>query len=585
MLIAVAGLAPGAGASTTALAVAALWPGPERVIMLEADPRGGSLADRCGGDPERGLASLTAAAGETGILTATDLEAHLQRHPSGISYLAAPTAPDHVAEALTRPISCDRALARESVVIADCGLAHADSAAAPLLAHADLLLLVARTDDLTALRTVGELATRYARAAVVLVGDPRPAPANLDAEVLGFLPCDESAAAALLDGRIPLQRNSVAAASALATLVHARVVPPVDRTWTPWRREGRSRFARDHMPRVYAINYAPPGRTELRPVTHRSHPPVPVPTYAPQPTVLVAESPSCSEPLIAQSDTVLAPCATLLRESADPAPMVTVALFGPLGVTWRASSAAAGQPPSGTEVTVALQRRSRELLALLALHPAGLTRAQLIDTLWGQRCPHRPTNALHTALGRIRTAFADASGGTAGQILLSDSGRYRLDSSRVTVDYTAFTDALASHRRAVTEADRRSACERIVGLAAAGTLAADLEADWLEPIRQHARREALAAVGALAQILVINDPRATLHLLSTAVGIDPHNEHLYRDMMRLHARLGEHHAIANTMALLTRRLADIGEKPSRETRDIAHQLHPTHTRIRTTRKK
>ncbi|WP_405135092.1 hypothetical protein [Nocardia sp. NBC_01388] len=578
MLIAVAGLAPGSGASTAALAIAALWPGPERVIVLEADPRGGCLAERCGGDPERGLASLTAAADETGTLTATDLEAHLQRHPSGIAYLAAPTAPEAVAEALTTPISCDRVLARESVVIADCGLVQADSAAAPLLTHAALLVLVARTGDLAALRGVGELTARYPRAVVVLVGDPRPAPLGVAAEVFGWLPYDESAAASLLYGLIPLGRSSIAAVRPLAINVRARIAAPVARVWSPWRRASRLRFARDQVPRVYPVNHAAVGRAESRPVTHRPHPPVSASIAAPLPTTV--ESLRCSETLGTQSNAVLAPCATLTRETGDPASMVTVSLFGPLRVTWRASCAASDRQGSGAEVTVRLQRRSRELLALLALHPAGLTRAQLIDTLWSHQCPHRPTNALHTALGRIRAAFAAASAGTADQIVLYDSGRYHLDPTRVTTDYTAFTGALTSHRRAVTEADRRTACERIIGLAAAGTLAADLEADWLEPIRQHARREALAAVGALAQILVTDDPHATLHLLSTGVGIDPHNEHLYRDMMRLHARLGEHHAIADTLALLTRRLASIGEKPSRDTRDLAHQLHPPHTRMR-----
>ncbi|WP_459962266.1 AfsR/SARP family transcriptional regulator [Nocardia sp. IFM 10818] len=589
MLIAVAGLAPGSGVSTTALAVAALWPGSERVIVLEADPRGGSLAHRCGGDPERGLASLTAAAGETGVLTATDLEPHLQHHPSGIAYLAAPTEPERVLEALARPISCDPTLAQELVVIADCGLADAAAATAPLLAHANLLLLVARAGELVP-STIDALTNRYPRSAVVLLGDTSITPrVDLDAAILGWLPYDESVADTLLDGRIPLRRNSVvAAAQTLAAAVHVRVgavlAPPVARGWTPWRRGVRTR--RHRAPRVYAINHASLGQTSARLAVHRPHPSVAASIPVPQPSEPpVAEPVVRSEPLVPQADTVLAPYAPLAAEPADPAPMVTVELFGPLRVTWRASRAAVEQSAPGAEITVPLQRRSRELLALLALHPEGLTRAQLIDTMWRQRCPNRPTNALHTALGRLRTAFADASGGTAVEIVLSDSGRYRLDSTRVAVDYTAFTDALASLQRAATDTERRDACERTIGLAAAGTLACDLEADWLEPIRQHARQEALAAVGALAQILVIDDPRATLRLLRIAVGIAPHNEYLYHDMMRLHARLGEHHAIADTLALLTHRLADIGEKPSRETRDIALQLHPKRTRIRNIEKK
>ncbi|MBF6238714.1 winged helix-turn-helix domain-containing protein [Nocardia otitidiscaviarum] len=590
MLIAVAAVASRSGVSSTALAVAALWPGPERVIVVEADPRGGSLALCCGGDPERGLASLTAAADETGTITGTDLNAHLQRHPSGVEYLAAPTAPERVSTALTHPIAGDYTPAHAPLLlIADCGIASADSAAAPLLAHADLLLLVTRApgDDLA--RQLRELRIRYPRATAVLVGDPRTASTGLRTGMLGWLPCDESAATDLLEGRILLRRSVFAVgARALADAVRARLdVPataPVARAWTPWRRGGRARTRRDRTtPRVYTIDCRPLGDTGNGPAT-RAHPPAatPAPTPAAPSVPAAVESRADahigSEPLAEQPDTVLAPCAPLAGAAADPAPMVTVRLFGPLRVICQASTGTGGQSSSGAEITARLQPRSREILALLAVHPDGLTRTQLIDTLWGRCCPHRPTNALHTALGRLRAALAEASGGAAGLVLV-DSGRYRLDTSRVEVDYAAFTDAVRRRRYAATDSDRRETCERIISLAAGGTLAADLEAGWLHSIRQYVRHEAIAAVGALAQTLAIDDPRATVHLLATAMSIDPHNEDLYRDMMRLHARLGEHHAIAETLELLTRRLADIGEKPSRETRAVAHHLHTKHSRV------
>jgi hypothetical protein len=53
------------------------------------------------------------------------------------------------------------------------------------------------------------------------------------------------------------------------------------------------------------------------------------------------------------------------------------------------------------EITGMLQPRTKELLALPALHPDSATRETLISALWGQDPRARPTSALHTALSRM----------------------------------------------------------------------------------------------------------------------------------------------------------------------------------------
>ncbi|WP_228541291.1 bacterial transcriptional activator domain-containing protein [Nocardia sp. XZ_19_369] len=103
-------------------------------------------------------------------------------------------------------------------------------------------------------------------------------------------------------------------------------------------------------------------------------------------------------------------------------------------------------------------------------------------------------------------------------------------------------------------------------------LAADLDAGWLAPLREATRRDAIAALAALTQTLLGTDPGGAALWLENGLVIDPYNELVYRDLLRLHARLGEHHAIDDTLALLTRHLAGIGEKPSRETYALARHL-------------
>jgi hypothetical protein len=76
-----------------------------------------------------------------------------------------------------------------------------------------------------------------------------------------------------------------------------------------------------------------------------------------------------------------------------------------------------------------------------------------------------------------------------------------------------------------------------------GCLAEGVDAEWIEAPREATRRDALDAVAALARALVNSDPQRTLDLLETARAFDPHNELLYRDIMRLQHRLGHLDAI------------------------------------------
>ena len=55
-------------------------------------------------------------------------------------------------------------------------------------------------------------------------------------------------------------------------------------------------------------------------------------------------------------------------------------------------------------------------------------------------------------------------------------------------------------------------------------------------------------------------------------GLNPYNELLYRDMMRLQARLRRLDAIPRTLTLLTTRLAELDEHPSPHTVQLAQHL-------------
>jgi DNA-binding SARP family transcriptional activator len=223
------------------------------------------------------------------------------------------------------------------------------------------------------------------------------------------------------------------------------------------------------------------------------------------------------------------------------------------------------------EVTGVFQPRTRELLMFLAIHPDGAGRDSLAAALWPDSPPGRLGNTLHTALSRLRRAVRTATHGHLDTVVVTAQGRYRLAPDLVAVDYTRFVRAQTDRRIASTPQDRRAALQTMIDTYT-GPLAEGMSAAWLDPVREALRRDALDAVGALARVLVGTDPEQTVELLEIARAFDPFNELLYRDIMRLQARLGRLDAIPRTLALLTTRLAELDEHPSPVAVHLSEQL-------------
>jgi DNA-binding SARP family transcriptional activator len=250
--------------------------------------------------------------------------------------------------------------------------------------------------------------------------------------------------------------------------------------------------------------------------------------------------------------------------------LITISVLGALRVQWHPEA------EKEREITGALQPRTQELLVLLALHPGGTTRDTLVSVLWGEDPPARPTNALHTALARMRRDLGEVTGGAVTDIALVDNGHYRLDPAVVRVDYWRFENAMLARRAAATDAERVAAYREVVD-SYGGPLAEGMsKIEWSEPAREAIRRDAIDAVSGLARALVDQDPQQTLDLLEVARAFDPHNELLYRDIMRLQERLGLIDAIPRTLTLLTTRLAEVNNRPSEHAIGLATRLRQRH---------
>lgn len=226
-VVALASVKASPGVTTSLLALAATWPAQRPLLLVDADPDGGSLAARFGLPTEPGLTSLAAAARRT--LRAGELDRHTQPLPGGVPALVGPAGAEHASRALQLvgvPLATALRSDPEREVLVDCGRLRAGSPAAQLAAAADVLVLVARPrlDELQHLQpALPRLVAGGARPALLLVGDGPYQPAEvadaLDVPVLEVLPHD-SAAADLLSG----QRRRAGRLERAALLRAARAV-------------------------------------------------------------------------------------------------------------------------------------------------------------------------------------------------------------------------------------------------------------------------------------------------------------------------------------------------------------------------
>lgn len=194
------------GVTTSALALAAVWPQGRRVLVVEADPDGGVLSARCGLGPEPGLATLAVSGRRS--LDVDEFDRHLRPFPGeGVAVLVGPPSAEQSRRALdliASPLARLLGGLSGTDVLIDAGRLGPTTPAWPLVDAADAVLLVARPrlEELQLLpaRLRGLRAT-VRRVGVLLVGElPYPGEevaSALDVEVVGVLADDQRTAAAL----------------------------------------------------------------------------------------------------------------------------------------------------------------------------------------------------------------------------------------------------------------------------------------------------------------------------------------------------------------------------------------------------
>ena len=191
------------GVTTLALGLAATWPTDRRVLLVEADPAGGTLAAAAGWPAEPNLVSLAAAARRGGDPAL--VWEHCHQLPDGAAVLAAPSLAEQARSALTMlgPL-LGRLGELEADVLVDCGRLDPGSVALDLWDRAERPVLVGRPRlaDLQALASWLNGPRLNREVGLVLIGEgPYPDAEITEAiglDVLSRSPWDPDAAEALV---------------------------------------------------------------------------------------------------------------------------------------------------------------------------------------------------------------------------------------------------------------------------------------------------------------------------------------------------------------------------------------------------
>ena len=251
------------GVTTLSLALAATWPSERRVLLVEADPAGGTLAAASGWPVEPSLVSLAASARRGG--DPSMVWEHCHHLPGDAAVLAAPALGEQARSALGMlgPL-LGRLAELDGDVLVDCGRLDPGSPGVTLWERTARRLLVVRPRlaDLQALASWSENRALDGQVGLVTVGEgPYPDAEVTEAlglEVLARMPWDPDGAEALLS--VPASARQVrlapiarAARTLADRLTHDPAAVSVDsaaprgssrvgravavgsRVWRPWR--------------------------------------------------------------------------------------------------------------------------------------------------------------------------------------------------------------------------------------------------------------------------------------------------------------------------------------------------------------
>jgi DNA-binding SARP family transcriptional activator len=232
----------------------------------------------------------------------------------------------------------------------------------------------------------------------------------------------------------------------------------------------------------------------------------------------------------------------------------------------------------GEEVRAGLRSKARELLALLACHPDGLTWEAAAEALWPDIDAQRGNDRFRTVVANLRSLGGHLGDGAA---IVERVGQcYRLDTGLVTCDLWRFQRALETAASAADDQRAYASLDTAVSeyreeLCEGGDYA------WVEPARDDLRRRALDALVRLAELDEgAGELEGATARLERAIEVDPYAEAVYGRLIALYGRRGQPDAARAVHARLVAHLDEIGADPQAETDALLGQATAAMAKLR-----
>lgn len=203
---------------------------------------------------------------------------------------------------------------------------------------------------------------------------------------------------------------------------------------------------------------------------------------------------------------------------------------------------------------------TNEMLAFLALHPAGATRDELLEALWPGEDPQRTLPRLYQSVSDARRTLGDAI----------TRERYRLDRTTIHIDIDQLDQLLAATGDAQHELQ---ALETALSLWRGQPLAG-ADYPWAESITHQLHATLLDLLGRIgAARLQAGDPRGALQAAERAISLDNLHEPSWRLALQADHALGLYSGITKHYDALAHILDEqLGLEPSHETRMMYREL-------------
>ncbi len=217
-------------------------------------------------------------------------------------------------------------------------------------------------------------------------------------------------------------------------------------------------------------------------------------------------------------------------------------------------------------------RRTRRLVAALAVSPGGLTAAELADRLWDSP-PSTWNAALRGAVAAARTALAEIGLGGQELLVTSASGWVLRADREVDLERAAALSEEAREQVELAPAIAFARAEEALSLVDGEVLSGE-DAEWIADLRRRraqCEREALAALADAA--LVLGRPAKAQHAAERLVRADRLDEPAHRRLIQAIAASGDRAGAIRAFEEVRSLLADeLGVDPSPETAAVYLEL-------------